>query len=67
MNYESIINKIQANNGWISSIIDGKQINFIHDDVDKYVEDGVHDIIVILNKKYNSITTLIVNFWRPFY
>jgi hypothetical protein len=45
-------------------------IKFIHDDVDNDVEDGevgVHDIIVVLNKKSSSITTPIVNFGRPFY
>jgi hypothetical protein len=70
MNYESIINKIQVNNGWTSSIVDEKWIKFIHDDIDNDVENGevgVHDIIVVLNKKSSSITTPILNFWRPFY
>jgi hypothetical protein len=58
MNYESILNKIQVDSGWTSSIIDENWIKFIHDDV----EVGVHDIIVVLNKKSTSITTPIVKF-----
>lgn len=70
MNYEYITNKIQVDNGWTSSIVDEKWIKLIHDDVDNDVEDGevgVHDIIVVLNKKSSNIRIPIVNFWRPFY
>jgi hypothetical protein len=42
-----------------------KMDKIIHDNVDNDVEDGevgVHDIIVVLNKKSSSITIPITNF-----